>query len=289
MTQSSIATTSLNWELLIKRRTSATQGVPPGKEDLTWVANTVTLIYGERNAVLVDTFLSDEHTQEMIDWIKAHGRNLETIYITHGHADHFFGLAKLREHFPNARAIAPPQVVEAMQQSIHEEETDGIWSRRFPGQVPPKLIPAQVLAGNAFELEGHELRVVDIGHTDTDNTTALHVPSIGLVISGDAIYNNTHPYLAESDEDGRQAWLAAIDKIAALNPKHVIAGHGPLDPDSSPSHIKATRQYIMDFERVNHQTTTARELYDTMLELYPDRINPGSLWAAAHAAKKTPR
>ncbi|MGO4328202.1 MBL fold metallo-hydrolase [Cupriavidus sp. 2TAF22] len=289
MNESSIAATPLKWELLVKRRASATQGVPPGKEDLTWVANTVTLIYGERNAVLIDTFLSDGHTQEMIDWIKAHDRHLETIYITHGHPDHFFGLAKMREHFPDARAIAPLQVVEAMHQLIRDEETDKVWSKRFPGQVPPKLIPAEVLTGNTFDLEGHELRVVDIGHTDTDNTTALHVPSIGLLISGDAIYNSTHPYLGESDEDGRRAWLAAIDKIEALNPKYVIAGHGPLDPDSSPRHIRATRQYIMDFERVNSQTTTARELYDNMLELYPDRINPGSLWAAAHAAKNTPR
>ena len=34
---------------------------------------------------------------------------------------------------------------------------------------------------------------VDIGHTDTDHTTCLHVPSIDLVVAGDAIYNGTHP------------------------------------------------------------------------------------------------
>jgi hypothetical protein len=48
---------TLHWELFIRRRGSATQGVPPGKEALTWVANTVTLIWGERDALLVDTFL----------------------------------------------------------------------------------------------------------------------------------------------------------------------------------------------------------------------------------------
>ncbi|MBB5404455.1 glyoxylase-like metal-dependent hydrolase (beta-lactamase superfamily II) [Paraburkholderia sp. JPY162] len=289
MMSESTNSTDLKWELLVKRRTSATQGVPPGKEDLTWVANTVTLIYGQRNAVLVDTFLSEEHTREMIDWIKAHDRNLETVYITHGHADHFFGLELVVKHFPNARAIASPQVVEAMHESIAREQNDGSWSKRFPGQIPHKLIPAQILAGTTFGLEGHELRVVNIGHTDTDNTTALHVPSIGLVISGDAIYNNTHPYLVESDGDGRRAWLAAIDSIEALNPKAVVAGHGPLDPDSSPRHIDATRQYVKQFERINSETETARELYDRMLELFPDRINPGSLWAAAHAAKKAAR
>ena len=45
----------LNWKLLTKKRGSSTQGLPPGKEALAWVTNTVTLVYGDRNAVLVDT------------------------------------------------------------------------------------------------------------------------------------------------------------------------------------------------------------------------------------------
>jgi hypothetical protein len=106
------------------------------------------------------------------------------------------------------------------------------------------------------------------------------VPSIGLVVAGDAIYNGTHPYLVESDRQGLNEWLAAIDKIEALNPQAVVVGHGPLDPDNSPRHIQETSRYIQDFIRLNGETATAQELYDRMLALYPDRINPGSLWAA---------
>jgi hypothetical protein len=43
---------------------------------------------------------------------------------------------------------------------------------------------------------------------------------------------------------------------------------------------------LRDFNRLNAATTTARELYDAMLEVYPDRVNPGSLWGAAKTAKK---
>ena len=111
------------------------------------------------------------------------------------------------------------------------------------------------------------------------------MPSIGLVIAGDAIYNGTHPYLVESDHDGLFAWLAAIDKIEALKPKAIVVGHGPLDPDNAPRHIQDTRGYIQDFIRLDAETTTARELYDRMLALYPNRINPGSLWGSANAAK----
>jgi hypothetical protein len=48
----------------------------------------------------------------------------------------------------------------------------------------------------------------------------------------------------------------------------------------------STRQYLRDCNRLNAATTTARELYDAMLEIYPDRLNPDSLWGAAKTAKK---
>lgn len=286
MTQDDQVRPALQWDLFIRQRASATQGVPPGKEALTWVANTVTLLYGERDAVLVDTFMSDAHTRELIEWIEAHDRRLVAIYVTHGHPDHFFGLKRLIDRFPGVRAFAPPAVVAAMQRTLAAEAAGGGWRARFPGQLPDELVAAEVMQGDTFELEGHELRVIDTGHTDTDDTTALYVPSIGLLIAGDAIYNGTHPYLVESGREGLAAWLAAIDRIAALEPRAVVVGHGPLEPDCSPRHIDETRQYLLDFERLDRETQTARELYDRMLERYPDRINPGSLWGSAHAAKK---
>jgi hypothetical protein len=59
----------LQWKLFIRKRASATQGVPPGKDDLKWVANTTTVIHGEQKALLVDTFLSDAQTAELADWL----------------------------------------------------------------------------------------------------------------------------------------------------------------------------------------------------------------------------
>ena len=143
---------------------------------------------------------------------------------------------------------------------------------------------AEELKGNTIDLEGHELVVIEVGHSDTDDTTCLHVPSIGLVVAGDVAYNDVHLYLAESNAHTRREWIAALDTIEALYPHAVIAGHKRAGTDASPRIIEETRQYIRAFDRLA-ETTTARELYDQVLSLYPDRVNPGALWASALAIK----
>jgi glyoxylase-like metal-dependent hydrolase (beta-lactamase superfamily II) len=145
---------------------------------------------------------------------------------------------------------------------------------------------AEQLEGDVIDLEGHEVVVVELGHTDTDHTTCLHVPSIGLVIAGDAAYNDVHLYLVESDAQKRQEWIAALDKIESLNPQAVVASHKRPENDDSPRIIDETRKYIRDFDRLAETTKTAQELYEKMLKLYPTRVNPGwALWSSARAVK----
>src|SRR5271169_3591418 len=288
LTMNAIHTTNadLHWKVLTIKRPGLVRDLPPGKEELMWVANSSTLICGERDAILVDTFLTTEQSQTLLDWIVASGKNLTAIYITHGHGDHFFGLASLLERFPRARAVATPEVVKAMHEHLSPDRIENFWRRLFPGEIPDRLLVAEPLEDEGLELEGHKLVAVNAGRTDTAHSTCLHVPSIGLIVAGDAVYNGIHPYLGETDTQSRLEWISTLDKLEALNPIAVIAGHKiPENPDD-PRIIGETRQYIRDFIALDEATTTARQLYDAMLELYPDRANPGSLWGAANAAKK---
>src|ERR1700678_3467923 len=282
---STTTSTMLKWDVLVTKRQGLTRDLPPGKEKWMWVPTSATLIFGQRDAVLVDAFLTIEQAAALVEWVAASGKNLTTIYITHGHGDHFFGLGALLNRFPRARAMATSAVVESMRRQASPEFVSSFWKARYPGQIPEHLVIAEELKGNVIQLEGLDLLVVEVGHTDTEHTTCLHVPSAGLVVAGDAAYNDVHLYLAESNTETRREWIAALDTIESLKPRAVIAGHKKADRDDSPGIIEETRQYIRDFERVASMAATARELYDQMLEIYPDRANPGSLWGSAHVAK----
>ena len=141
------------------------------------------------------------------------------------------------------------------------------------------------LEDHTIDLEGHDLVVVELGHTDTDQTSCLHVPEIGLVVAGDAAYNDVHLYLAESDPQRRRDWIAALDAIESLHPQSVIAGHQRAGRHDGAEIIEETRRYIRDFDRIAETASTAQELYDQVLALHPDRINPDALWLSAQAVK----
>jgi glyoxylase-like metal-dependent hydrolase (beta-lactamase superfamily II) len=278
--------TDLQWNVLTIKRPGLVRDLPPGKEELMWVANSSILISGEHDAILVDTFLTTEQSQTLLDWIVASGKNLTAIYITHGHGDHFFGLASLLERFPRARAVATPEVVKAMHEHLSPDRIKNFWRRLFPDQIPDRLSVAEPLEDEELELEGHKLVAVNAGRTDTAHSTCLYVPSIGLIVGGDAVYNGIHPYLGETDTQSRLEWISTLDKLEARKSKAVVAGHKVPENDDDPRIIGETRQYLRNFDRLNEATANACELYDAMLDLYPDRVNPGSLWSAANTAKE---
>jgi glyoxylase-like metal-dependent hydrolase (beta-lactamase superfamily II) len=283
----SIASTDLKWEVLTIKRPG--RDLPPGQEELksaAWIANSSTLISGKRDAVLVDTFLTTEQSRTLADWVANSGTNLTTIYVTHAHPDHFVGLGLLLERFPRARAVATSDVVRDMQEYLSPAKADGL-RKSYPGQIPDRLVLAQALEGNDFELEGKKLIVVNAGRTDTAHSTCLYVPSIGLLVAGDSVYNGIYPFLGETDTQSRLEWVSTLDKLEGLKPRVVIAGHKVPEFTDAPSAIDETRRYLLDFNRMDAATTSARELYDRMYALYPNRINPGSIWNGAKAAKKT--
>jgi glyoxylase-like metal-dependent hydrolase (beta-lactamase superfamily II) len=159
-----------------------------------------------------------------------------------------------------------------------------LWDKVYPG-IPPSPITAVTVPGNRFTLEGHDLVIVEVGHGDTEDNSVLHVPDLGLVVAGDVIYNGAHLYLGESVVvGGLGPWREAIDKVAALMPRHIIAGHQNkrLDDDAERT-IRETRQYLDDADQLLRTENSAVDFFNVKIERYPNHLARTVLWAGASA------
>src|SRR5947209_3374094 len=132
--------------------------MPPGETARPWPPISSTLISGERDAVLVDTPITVEQSRALADRVVASGKNLTTIYATHGHGDHFFGAGTILERFPGARFVARPEVIKIMRQQASPESLETFWNPRFPGQISGHLAIAEELTGNRSEEHTSELQ-----------------------------------------------------------------------------------------------------------------------------------
>ena len=249
-------------------KTMVGERTKPFGEPLGFDPITSTLIFGEYDAVLVDAMGTVAEAEALADWVALHNRNLETIYITHAHFDHFYGLGILLDRFPGARAITTPSALAAMQMSF-TPMVERLARRLFPGQVPAKLVAPEPYEHDTFTLEGNELRIIQQGRTDSPDSTSLYVPSIGLIVAGDVVYNQCRIYVGDTTPESRKNWIEALDRLAALNPTMVVAGHKKPGAPDSPSTIQATRRYLQDFDRLQKTATSDQELFDRMTELYP--------------------
>ena len=184
------------------------------------------------------------------------------------HFDHFYGLSILLDRFPGARAIATPKTVER-HADVFVSPSGAVSPPTVSGASAHQLVAPEPYEHDTFTLEGHELRIIEQGHTDSADTTSLYVPSIGLIVAGDVVYNQCRMYVGDTTPESRQNWIAALDRLAALNPAMVVAGHKKPGAPDSPSTIQDTKRYLQDFDRVQKTATSDQELFDQMTELYP--------------------
>jgi glyoxylase-like metal-dependent hydrolase (beta-lactamase superfamily II) len=250
-------------------------GVP-----LAWSPLSSTLIFGAHDALLVDPPFTRTQIQAVGDWVERSGRRLAYIYATHGHGDHWFGTGELARRFPGVTVYATEGTIEVMRQQVGPSR-EQLFDRIFPGQIPESPVLAEPVPAQGFRLEGNPVVAVETGHTDTDKTSVLHMPSIGLVVAGDVAYNGIHQYILEGDGGGLHEWLRALDRVAALHPRVVVAGHKNKNRPDDPAILDETRQYLQDVIRLLDDKPAAREFYDQMTGLYPDRLNPGVVWLGA--------
>lgn len=239
-------------------------GDPPA-----WDPTTATLIFGEHEAVLIDALCTIREAIALADWVALHNRQLTTIAITHGHFDHWFGLSVLLERFPSARAVASAGTVGLMRR-VTQFDRYRAW---LPGQITETIVVPEALETDSFEVEGHRLQVIETGHTDAVDSTSVYVPDLGLIVAGDVVYNHCHMYVGDTTPASRSEWVTALDKLAALNPTAVVAGHKDPTRGNPPSIVAESRGYLESYAQLFHAGLRDRELFEAMMSRYPDWVS----------------
>jgi glyoxylase-like metal-dependent hydrolase (beta-lactamase superfamily II) len=272
------STGGLSYDVFINEPRPQEGHLPNGERKL-FSPQASTLIYGATDAVLTDPPITGDQARVLGDWVAAHGRNLTDIFITHGHGDHWFTAALLAERF-GARVVASAGTIAQMRTAAATRQF--LWDKLY-ADVPPSPVTAVTVPDNRFTLEGHELVIVEVGDTDASDTSVLHVGDLGLVVAGDVIYNGVHMYLAQvAIVGGFEPWRAAIDKVEALEPRHIVAGHqnSELDDDAART-IAGTRQYLDDAEELLRTAQTAVDFFNAKIDRYPGYLGRTVLWVGA--------
>ena len=244
---------------------------------------TSVLVSGEKEAILVDAQFGKSQAEQVVEKIRASGKQLTTIYISHGDPDYYFGLDTLTAAFPNAKVLASRPTVDHIKHTVDGKLA--FWGPKMGADVPAKTIVPDVLKGDSLMLEGQKLQVVGLEGKQPDRSF-VWIPSIKAVVGGVVVAENIHLWMADTQTPQSHAdWLTTLHSIETLKPKTVIPGHYLGDSARSLAAVQFTADYIKAFDVETARAKDAAALIAAMKKRFPTLGDESSLELSAKVAK----
>jgi glyoxylase-like metal-dependent hydrolase (beta-lactamase superfamily II) len=227
------------------------------------------IVTGKTDAALLDAQWTLSNAHRVIAEILETGKYLKTIYISHAHPDHYFGLGTIAEAFPEARIIALPSEARIINKQFfgkveHWEKVIG------PINVPRKTAKIEPLDDNYFELEGHRIEIIPKVMGDMKYNTAVWIPSIKTLYGSDVLFNQAHPFTCELTAEERKQWVADIGRLEKMGAEVIIPGHQKPGMPFDSSSLDFTRDYVIATDEVLAETDDVAGFYYAMVQRFPE-------------------
>jgi glyoxylase-like metal-dependent hydrolase (beta-lactamase superfamily II) len=245
---------------------------------------TSTLVSGANDAILIDAQFAMADAYRLVGWLIESRKNLTTVYITHAHPDHYFGLEVVKQAFPEAKIVALPAVIEHIRKTGEHKVAE--WKPLYGRNITSKPVVPSALAGKTLTLEGETLEIVGPVQGDDNPDTYVWIPSIRTLVAGDTVFSGVYPWTAETTPAERKGWIKTLDGMAARNPAVVIPGHQRPEVKPEPASLDFMRRYLTDFDEALASSKTPEELQGKVKAKYPDLALDIILKIAVDAAFK---
>ena len=230
-------------------------------------ANSV-IIEGAHEVMLVDAQLTKSNAEKVLQAIKATGKPLSIVYITHEHADHFLGLQVFKEAYPGVRILANSTVVDRINK-VYQEKLDK-WRGLLGPDAASHMVAISKYDADLIRFEHSDIEILKNLQGDTDANTMLWLPGQKTLIAGDVLFQDMHVYTAETDIAARKRWLRSLQRIRDLKPAVVIPGHSKVGaPIDATSAVDFTERYLSIFEDELTKAATADDLVKAMTKQFP--------------------
>ncbi|MFJ3450186.1 MBL fold metallo-hydrolase [Pseudomonas sichuanensis] len=253
----------------------------PGHDAIFPVSSVI--VSGEHDAILVDAQFGKGQAEQVVERLRKSGKQLTTIYISHGDPDYYFGLDTLTQAFPKARVVASAATVAHIRNTMDAKLA--YWGPQMGADKPAKLVVPQVLEGNQLKLEGQALEVVGLDGPQPDRSF-VWIPSIKAVVGGVVVSEHIHVWMADTQTAQSHAdWLGTLARIEQLAPRTVVPGHYLGDSSRSLEAVRFTANYIRDFDTETAKAGNADALVAAMKKRYPNLADESSLELGAKVAK----